>query len=174
MSWSGMGWIKHKTKRTKGNITDLMEIHNVSGTNIEICIQLWSHLCHFIVKSLFWICYTTKLLTSGHLNHRHSFGMDNTMSAPCSGNLDCFTISLYNPKRRTNLPLPLGLGPGVVHALKLDHFDEIDVTGYTKSCQNDNFRCSQWWIFLLKWHHFRFNEGLPMAFWNYCDHIKTV
>ena len=27
------------------------------------------------------------------------------------------------------------------------HFDEIFITGCTESCQNDNFRCSQWWKF---------------------------
>ena len=27
------------------------------------------------------------------------------------------------------------------------HFDEIFVTGYTGSCQNENFQCSQWWKF---------------------------
>ena len=27
------------------------------------------------------------------------------------------------------------------------HFDEIFVTGSSKSCQNDNFCCSQWWKF---------------------------
>ena len=27
------------------------------------------------------------------------------------------------------------------------HFDEIFITGCTESCQNDNFRCSQWWNF---------------------------
>ena len=27
------------------------------------------------------------------------------------------------------------------------HFDEIFIIGCTKSCQNDNFRCSQWWKF---------------------------
>ena len=27
------------------------------------------------------------------------------------------------------------------------HFDEIFITGYTGSCQNDNFQCSQWWKF---------------------------
>ena len=30
---------------------------------------------------------------------------------------------------------------------KCRHFDEIFITGCTKSCQNDNFRCSQWWKF---------------------------
>ena len=27
------------------------------------------------------------------------------------------------------------------------HFDEIFITGCTRSCQNDNFWCSQWWKF---------------------------
>ena len=31
---------------------------------------------------------------------------------------------------------------------KCRHFDEIFITGCTESCQNDNFRCSQW----LKFH----------------------
>ena len=31
---------------------------------------------------------------------------------------------------------------------KCRHFDEILITGCTESCQNDNFRCSQW----LKFH----------------------
>ena len=30
---------------------------------------------------------------------------------------------------------------------KCRHFDEIFITGCTESCQNDNFRCSQWWKF---------------------------
>ena len=30
---------------------------------------------------------------------------------------------------------------------KCFHFDEIFITGYTESCQNDNFQCSQWWKF---------------------------
>ena len=32
-------------------------------------------------------------------------------------------------------------------ALKYLHFDEIFITGCTRSCQNDNFHCSQWWKF---------------------------
>ena len=27
------------------------------------------------------------------------------------------------------------------------HFDEICITGYTGSCQYDNFQCTQWWKF---------------------------
>ena len=27
------------------------------------------------------------------------------------------------------------------------HFDDIFITACTESCQNDNFRCSQWWKF---------------------------
>ena len=27
------------------------------------------------------------------------------------------------------------------------HYDEIFITGCTGSCQNDNYRCSQWWKF---------------------------
>ena len=36
-----------------------------------------------------------------------------------------------------------------LHSLKRKclHFDEIFITGCTESCQNDNFRCSQWWNF---------------------------
>ena len=34
------------------------------------------------------------------------------------------------------------------------HFDGIFITGCTESCQNDNFRCSQWWRFHQNDHIF--------------------
>ena len=37
---------------------------------------------------------------------------------------------------------------------KCHHFDEIFVTGCTKSCQNDNFQCSQRPKISSKWQHF--------------------
>ena len=39
---------------------------------------------------------------------------------------------------------------------KCRHFDEIFITGCTESCQNDNFRCSQW----LKFHQ---NDNISVS-----------
>ena len=41
-------------------------------------------------------------------------------------------------------------------------FDEIFVTGYTKNCENDNFRRSHWQKFHQKWkgRYFNFNKML--------------
>ena len=53
------------------------------------------------------------------------------------------------------------------------YFDEIFITGWTGSCQNDNFQCTQWWKFCAasdenfmqpvmkissKWPHFQFGN----------------
>ena len=40
------------------------------------------------------------------------------------------------------------------------HFDQIIITGYTKSCQNHNFGCSQWWNF-VKMNIFQFQCWQP-------------
>ena len=42
---------------------------------------------------------------------------------------------------------------------KCRHFDEISITGCTESCQNDNFRCSQWWKFQRTSQLCRFSES---------------
>ena len=42
-----------------------------------------------------------------------------------------------------------------LQAVRRCHFDEIFVTGCPISCQNNKFRCTQWWKF-LKWRHLRF------------------
>ena len=42
---------------------------------------------------------------------------------------------------------------------KCRHFDEIFITGCTESCQNDNFRCSQW----LKFHQ---NDNISVSVWS--------
>ena len=34
---------------------------------------------------------------------------------------------------------------GLMLKRKCGHFDEIFITGCTGNCQNDNFKCSQWW-----------------------------
>ena len=48
-------------------------------------------------------------------------------------------------------------------------FDEIFITGCTKSCQNDNFRCSQWLNF-IKMTTFPFQcteTEMPSFWWNF-------
>ena len=51
-----------------------------------------------------------------------------------------FRKAIYdNPAPSSHWRLPL--------KRKCLHFDEIFITGCTESCQNDNFRCSQWWNF---------------------------
>ena len=44
---------------------------------------------------------------------------------------------------------------------KCRHFDEIFITGCTESCQNDNFRCSQW----LKFHQ---NDNISVSVLGLC------
>ena len=48
---------------------------------------------------------------------------------------------------------------------KCHHFDEIFITGCTESCQNDNFRCSQWW-------RFHQNDDIFVSLW-YTNFIRV-
>ena len=57
-------------------------------------------------------------------------------------------ISHYHQKTAAGFTLSL--------KQKCRHFDEIFITGCTESCQNDNFRCSQW----LKFHQ---NDNISVS-----------
>ena len=48
---------------------------------------------------------------------------------------------------------------------KWQHFHKIVVTGYTGSCQNDNFQCSQWWKFHENDNHFSERNDNRICFW---------
>ena len=45
------------------------------------------------------------------------------------------------------------------------YFDQIFFTGCPGSCQNDNFRCSQWWKFYQDDRHFHLRECTILCYW---------